>query len=361
MKKEFYIGVMSGTSLDGVDVALCSITKNSCVLVKSYEHKFPKKLKREILYAITNPVTLQTMGELHIKLGKLFAKAVNNLIKKYALERKKIKAIGLHGQTLWHHPHGKHPFSLQLGSPAVVAAKTNMDVVADFRSGDIANGGEGAPFAPAFHAFAFKHNKHAAIVNIGGMANITLLHPNTQGWDVGAGNVLLDYWAHKHLHAKYDKNGKFAGSGKIDTKLLKCLLADPYIKKQTPKSTGREYFNPQWLNKKIKNFTHLKACDVQATLTEFCAQTIADAIKGKGVNEIILCGGGAKNSYLRKRIEKCSACYVTTSDKYGIESDFLEAMAFAYFAYKRLKKEKIKLKTVTGAKHNTLLGAIYPA
>jgi len=358
--KKLYIGVMSGTSLDGVDVALCEITANSIKLLASYEHPFPKELKEEILELIKKPATLKQIGEMDVKLAELFSSTINLFLENNSISRNDITAIGLHGQTLWHEPNSVYPFSMQLGSGSVVAARCGIDTVTDFRNGDIANGGEGAPFAPAFHKELFtQKEKHVAVVNIGGMANISYLGKEFLGWDIGCGNVLMDTFIQKKQNRAYDKDGTFAKSGTLNLELLQNMLKDPYFMKEPPKSTGREYFNEIWLNTKLANFNPLKDADIQRTLLELTATTIANAANRLQADELILCGGGVKNSFLFERISNLSQCKVLKSSHYGVDSDFLEAMLFAWLAYKRVHKEKIDFTTVTKAKAASLLGALY--
>ncbi|WP_304545907.1 anhydro-N-acetylmuramic acid kinase [Sulfurimonas microaerophilic] len=352
-----YIGVMSGTSLDGIDIVLCEIDNSCCTLLHANEYPYHSALKQEVLQMIEEHTTLKKIGELDVKLGDMFASNINAFITQYQIDTNEVTAIGLHGQTLWHEPNSKHPFSMQLGSASVVAAKTNIDVVNDFRSKDVANGGQGAPFAPAFHQFVFDRlYKNIAVVNIGGMANITLLGDRYLGWDSGCGNVLLDHWIFTTQGKNYDQNGSFAKSGSVNAELLAKMLNDPYFAKKAPKSTGREYFNPTWLKKQRQDFQELSDADIQATLTELTAQTIVQDLKD--VEEIIICGGGAKNSYLCERIAQLSRIPVKTTNEYGIDSDFLEAMIFAWLAYKRINKETVQLKEITGAKKDSILGAL---
>ncbi|MBT5935873.1 anhydro-N-acetylmuramic acid kinase [Sulfurimonas sp.] len=355
-----YIGVMSGTSLDGVDVTLCEINENSCKLLHSHEFVFPKDLKNEVLNAISTSVTLQTLGTLDHKLGQLFADSINEFLKTYKINAKDINAIGLHGQTLWHEPQSETPFSMQLGDANIVASNTQIKTVADFRRMDMANGGQGAPFAPAFHQFLFSNLMgNVAVVNIGGMANITLLGKNLRGWDIGCGNVLLDMWITQTRDKAYDKDGDFARSGRINKELLNAMLQDAYFLKTPPKSTGREYFNDTWVANFLPLFVSIKDEDIQATLLELTARTIADSIKNSSIDTLILCGGGAKNSYLVERLGKLCDTNVKCSDDYGVSSDALESMAFAWLAYKRIQGEVVDLKSVTGASENSQLGAIY--
>jgi len=360
MNNELYIGVMSGTSLDGVDVVLCEINSVTCKLVASLEYPFEKDLKEEIFSILVGNTTLHQVGEIDVKLGLLFAKAVNELVRQNSINLLHVKAIGLHGQTLWHAPNSNYPFSMQLGNANVLSAKTGIQVVSDFRNMDIANGGQGAPFAPAFHRFFFGNaGLHVGVLNIGGMANITLFDEQLLGWDVGCGNVLLDMW---NLHVKgtgYDKDGAFAKSGKVHKALLESFLADEYFKKEPPKSTGREYFHRAWLDGHLASFSDLKAEDVQRTLLELVVQSVANDIRNRGIQQLIVCGGGAKNIFLMQRLKEVCKIDVTISDAFGISADFVEAMGFAWLAYMRVHNRAVHLKDVTGASKNSLLGGIY--
>ena len=355
-----FIGVMSGTSFDGIDIALCQIDSTSCKLIASEEYPFPTRLKEEILAMIEGVTSLKQVGEIDNKLGHLFADKLTQFLHAYKLKAHDINAIGLHGQTLWHAPDGEYPFTMQLGDANIVAAQTLIQTVADFRRMDIANGGQGAPFAPAFHEFLFSSlGESVAVVNIGGMANISLLGKNLRGWDSGCGNVLLDMWIGKTLGESYDKDGTFAKSGKVQEDLLQAMINDEYFKKLPPKSTGREYFNQTWLAKFLPIFNTIKEEDIQRTLLELTALSIAKDINAEKISKLIVCGGGSKNGFLMQRLGELCSCEVLLSDTLGVDSDFLEAMAFAWFAYKRLNKETVKLSHVTGAKIDSLLGAIY--
>ncbi|HFD14210.1 MAG TPA: anhydro-N-acetylmuramic acid kinase, partial [Epsilonproteobacteria bacterium] len=248
MKKEYYIGIMSGTSLDGVDVVFCDITPDTCTLIASLEYPMPRELKNDILSMIASKTTLEEVGQIDHRLGVLFTQAVGALLIRENIDASSITAIGSHGQTLWHEPSGEYPFSMQLGDPNILSAKTGIPVVADFRRKDVALGGQGAPFAPVFHEFIFKNiNASVSIVNIGGMANITVLGEKLIGYDTGCGNVLLDMWIQKHQNVTYDKDGAWAKSGEVDYTLLDAMMADEYFSQAYPKSTGREKFNIAWL------------------------------------------------------------------------------------------------------------------
>lgn len=356
-----FIGVMSGTSLDGVDIVLCEIDSSDCQLLLSSEYPFDKQLKSDILQIINETTTtIQEIGILNHRLGVLFGDAISSFMCENKIDAKSVRAIGLHGQTLWHQPDEPYPFSMQLGDANIVSAKTDVQVIADFRGMDIANGGQGAPFAPAFHQFIFKnHNKISAVLNIGGMANITLLDDEVKGFDSGCGNVLLDLWASIHISKSYDRDGEFAKSGEVHQELLVEMLHDEYFKKLPPKSTGREYFNQKWLAKYLMKFKSIKNEDIQRTLLELTAQTIADDVKKTKINQLIVCGGGAKNIFLMQRLEMLCGTEVVVSDELGVSGDFMEAMLFAWLAYKRVHRQKVALSGVTGAKKDSILGCIY--
>ncbi|MBD3789939.1 MAG: anhydro-N-acetylmuramic acid kinase [Campylobacterales bacterium] len=353
---EFYIGVMSGTSMDGIDVALCQIDKKECMLIDSQEYPFSQALKAHILQMISGQTTLEEVGEIDHVLGLEFAAAVNALIVKSGVAKEKIKAIGLHGQTLWHAPQGKYPMTIQLGDPNIITVLIGIPVVADFRRKDIALGGQGAPFAPAFHAFIFNNIKEGvAVVNIGGIANITVLGEKLIGYDTGPGNVLMDMWASEYLNRAYDENGTWARSGKVLYRLLDCMLEDDYFKRSYPKSTGREKFNRSWLDVYLSDGNY-KPEDIQRTLIELTALSIANEVLRFQRDVTVLCGGGAKNVFLVERIKVLIPNIEVVIAQNG---DMLEAMMMAWLAYKRIHNEHVDLKNVTGATRNAILGGIY--
>lgn len=357
---ELYIGVMSGTSLDGIDVALCEIDSSHCKLISADEYPFDGELKREILKVIPGTTTLKQIGTIDKKLGLAFAHAVNRFIREKELNAEDITAIGLHGQTLWHEPDAEFPFSMQLGDASTLVANTGIKVVNDFRNMDIANGGQGAPFAPAFHQEIFSDfEERVGVLNIGGMANITLLGDELQGWDTGCGNVLLDMWIQKSKGVPYDKDGAFAKSGEVNQDLLNAMLKDEYFTKFPPKSTGREYFNETWFANHLPIFNSIKDEDIQRTLLELTAKTVANDVTNSDIQLLIVCGGGTKNSFLMQRITELCEIKVMSSDKFGVSSEFMEAMAFAWLAYKRVHSEVVKLCSVTGASKDSMLGGIY--
>lgn len=360
---ELYIGVMSGTSLDGVDIALCVFDEYKKVKLQHFDSfPFDISLKADILKAINGCVTLKEIGNIDDKLGQMYAKYIKDFIKIHNVNPQDIKAVGLHGQTLWHEP--KSGFSMQLGNPNRVAYETGIAVVCDIRRMDMASGGQGAPFAPLFHKLMFDTPK-TAVVNIGGMANITILGDKLLGFDTGCGNVLIDSWCQKYFDTPYDEDGKMAKSGEIDKVLLEVMLDDEYFKQDYPKSTGREYFNLAWVEEKIAS---VDSClrrnddfskDVLRTLTELTATSIVNEAKKFDIESIILCGGGTKNSLLVERIGILFGKNVKLTSDYGVREDAIEAMMMSYFAYLRIRKQKAELKDVTGAKENLIAGGLY--
>ncbi|WP_295419069.1 anhydro-N-acetylmuramic acid kinase [Sulfurovum sp.] len=355
-KKELYIGVMSGTSLDGVDVVLCNIDADTCTLIYSLEYPISLELKTDILTRIEGKSSLGQIGQLDHRLALLFAQAVDALLIRENIDAKHIKAIGLHGQTLWHQPEGEHGFTMQLGDPNILTAKTGIPVVADFRRKDVALGGQGAPFAPAFHAFLFGGtDASVCVVNIGGMANITVLNEKLIGYDTGCGNVLMDMWIAEHQGISYDKDGEWARTGSLDYALLDAMMADEYFEQPYPKSTGREKFNKAWLQVYLSGKTHNPE-DVQRTLLELTAISITNEVLRFNRDVVLLCGGGAKNSFL---VERIKALIPNVEVATAQSADYIEAMTFAWLAYKRMHKEVVNLKDVTGASENAILGGLY--
>jgi len=366
MTKKYYIGIMSGTSLDGVDVVLCEIDAQRCTLLHSLEYPMPRELKNDILAMINGKTTLEEVGQIDHRLGLLFTQAVGVLLIRENIDATTVTAIGSHGQTLWHDPSGAYPFSMQLGDANIIAAKTGIPVVADFRGKDVALGGQGAPFAPAFHEFIFENiNASVSVVNIGGMANITVLPQSDNdrliGYDTGCGNVLLDIWIQKHQNVTYDKDGVWAKSGEVDYTLLDAMMADDYFSKPYPKSTGREKFNEAWLDEMLTRrgsavCSRVLEEDVQRTLVELTALSISNEVLKFNSDVALLCGGGAKNSFL---VERIKALMPNVEVAIAQNADYIEAMAFAWLAYKRMHKEVVNLKDVTGASTNAILGCVY--
>lgn len=366
---DYYIGLMSGTSMDAIDAALFLFHDDSVKLIDTHSIAFPETLKLQLVALLqNNNISLTLLGETDAMLGELFAEAVLGLLKKSSFSREKINAIGSHGQTIYHSPHGKYPFTLQIGDPNIIVAKTGITTVADFRRRDIAVGGQGAPLAPAFHAWLLpRDEKNQWVLNLGGIANITYLPANKNekiiGFDTGPANTLLDQWCEKHTGKIFDKDGQWARNGKIIPALLKKLLDDAYFKKPFPKSTGREYFNLAWLSEKMIGIS-AESVDIQATLTELTAKTIADAIIYNTTNTHILwlCGGGANNAFLIERLRSHLPYHaIYSTEKIGIHPQWIECAAFAWLAKQTLEKKPGNLESVTGADKKTILGGIYLA
>jgi anhydro-N-acetylmuramic acid kinase len=369
-KPAYYIGIMSGTSSDGIDVVLIN-THPQISLLATHSKSISTELQKEIhcLADPTQSCTLDQLGELDHKLGHAFADAVMELLHKTQTDPHQIAAIGSHGQTVRHRPSGKFPFTLQIGDPNIIAARTGITTVADFRRRDMATGGQGAPLVPGFHQAVFSSkNRDRAIVNIGGMANITWL-PQSQlesgviGFDTGPGNVLLDGWIHQHLQQRFDHNGNWAAQGKLNKSLLDLLLTEDFFQQPPPKSTGREMFNLCWLKKQMEKLDQLiSATDVQRTLLELTAKTIADSIQRLSADhkEIFVCGGGVFNQLLMQRLQDLlSPNNLASTAKLGIEPQWVEAMAFAWLAHQRMENQTGNICAVTGAKTASVLGAIY--
>lgn len=368
----FYVGLMSGTSLDAIDAALIRTDKKGQIgIISCLSSPFPEHIPAQLRRLISGKTeSLHELCTLDTELGEIYADVTLELIEKSSYKPQEITAIGCHGQTIRHNPEGRHPYSLQLGNPSVIAEKTNITTVADFRARDIAAGGQGAPLVPAFHSAVFSHQEqNRVIVNIGGIANITLLPASknkniTSGYDTGPGNCLLDAWSLSCRGLKYDGDGCWAESGKVDHDLLDALLADSYFSKSPPKSTGTEYFNLDWLEASYPSVTDINAENVQASLAELTAHTIALAIIREGYdnNEVYLCGGGVHNKDLYRRIQgHLSKAKLDTTENLGLDPDFVEATAFAWLARCTLEKQSGNLPAVTGARHPVILGGVFPA
>lgn len=370
MQSTLYIGVMSGTSLDGIDVALVDITTDNIILVTADCYPMPQQLKNDLLKLCQQPqCTLQKLGEIDHQLAVLYANCINDFIDNHNLDRSKIRAIGCHGQTIYHSPNGDFPFTMQIGDANIIAAKTNLTTVADFRRKDMAYGGQGAPLVPAFHQAIFSNpQQNRIILNIGGISNITVLSPQKLpiGFDTGPGNVLLDSWIMSQLNLPYDQDAQWAKTGKVNQPLLKHLLDDTYFQLPYPKSTGRELFNLSWLKQKLASIPTIAPQDVQATLVDLTVMATVEAIINQVslnqqlTNQLLVCGGGAKNPLIIERLAASLVNWsVTTTDQQGISSDYMEAMAFAWLAYCRINNLPSNIPTVTGASKTISLGIIY--
>ncbi len=368
---QLFIGVMSGTSLDGIDVALCDLQDEKCQVISTHFLPYPQTLKTQLLQLHTPSHHELELSHLTAnQLAILYADAVNALLLKQNLSANDVIAIGCHGQTIRHRP--ELGFTLQIGNAALLAELTNITVVSDFRNRDIAAGGQGAPLVPAFHQALFaSKNANRALINIGGIANITFLAKNAGdfnkakvlGFDSGPGNMLLDAWTKTHLGKDYDANGAWAATGELIEPLFAEMLSEPFFALAPPKSTGRDLFNDAWLNQflEAKNY---RAQDVAHTLVALTARTIHDALAQHcgELDAAYLCGGGAHNALLVQHLTALLGnTPLSTTAELGVDVDWVEAAAFAWLAKQTMHHLPSNLPAVTGAKGLRILGAIYSA
>ena len=365
---DYYIGLISGTSMDGIDAALVEFGERPFRLMATRNHPYPPELRAELAAEVrdSQSCTIDVLGKLDHWTGECFRDAVLDLLSESGISSDQVCAIGSHGQTLLHRPDGDRPFTLQIGNPNIIAKGTGIDCVADFRSADIALGGQGAPLVPPFHEWLLRSEAvDRCIVNVGGIANVTVLprhEGQLLGFDTGPGNTLLDAWARRHLDLAYDEAGKWAASGVRNDALLDRMLEDAYFGKAPPKSTGLEYFNEDWLASQGVN--DLEPSDVQASLCELTARTIALAINdcAAGTQEVLVCGGGVHNVELMRRLStRLPGVLVDSTAEYGLNPDWVEACAFAWLAMRTVEGLPGNAPGVTGASRPTVLGAIYPA
>ena len=355
------LGVMSGTSLDGIDIILIDQNNQSIKIIEFIHMPYNENIKRDFLSLHSGQNSdLEHSIQMSISHAKITANGIKKILRKHKLKAENVKCIGYHGQTIRHYP--KSGYSVQLGNANLLAELTNITVVSDFRNRDIVAGGQGAPLVPAFHnEFFSKKNKNRVIINIGGISNITYLPRNKKiiGFDCGPGNMLLDQWIKIQQNKNFDNHGGWAKSGKLVDDLLHNFKKDLFFKKKPPKSTGRELFNIDWLNK-FDIMSH-PAKDVQRTILELTVVTINDAIKKfcPGVDEIYICGGGCKNKFLIDRLEGITGLNINTTDKLNVPSQQVEAAAFAWLAKKCIQKQFNNSPTVTGSQGPRILGAIH--
>ncbi|PUE12965.1 anhydro-N-acetylmuramic acid kinase [Limnohabitans sp. T6-20] len=375
---EHFIGLMSGTSLDGADGVLASIDARGHIQVKA--HAF-------VAFDASFKATLMALNqsgpdELHLsalagnQIARHYAEVVHDLLQQSRMSAQGITAIGAHGQTVRHRPlafdgdaakqQAAVGYTLQLNNPSLLAELTGMDVVADFRNRDLAAGGQGAPLVPAFHQGVFAQpDACVAVLNIGGISNISVLRPGTvvTGWDCGPGNALMDFWCATHTGQPFDRNGDWAATGQVNATLLAALLTEPFLQDAPPKSTGRDLFNPAWLARHVQSRADLSAVDVQATLTEYTALACAHDVQrhASDASSLLVCGGGALNGHLMARLaHHLPPLQVISSEARGLPPLQVEAAAFAWLAFKTMRRETASLPSVTGARGARVLGAIYP-
>lgn len=367
-RESIFVGAMSGTSMDGLDLAAVTFPENhKPVLHYSRNSPYPSDLKKSLLsMALDSNAILSDMCELDTRLGQFYATEIDRFISEFSIPKSAITAIGSHGQTLRHRVQGPHPYTLQIGDPNIIAAHTGVTVVADFRRRDVALGGQGAPLAPAFHQQIFRSDScNRAIINIGGIANITSLYSDPTlpvlGFDTGPGNTLMDYVCREFLNTGYDDRGKIAASGHIHHSLLQTILQqEPYFQSPLPKSTGTDYFSPAWLER--SGLVDLSTTDQLATLADLTAISITQGIHAlpMTIDECYVCGGGAHNVFLLDRLAHHLAdTNVSSTGNLGIDPDWVEAIAFAWLAKQTLNHQPGNLPSVTNAQKFTILGAVY--
>lgn len=394
---DLYLGLISGTSIDGIDTAIIDTSQQKPQLIASYCHPIPSTLKEQIA-ALCNPTTsaltadpIDLLGEVDITLGQLFAEAAIELLKQAGIHSSTINAIGSHGQTVRHRPptttsaqathtnrssmpqnakgftlQNTNGFTLQIADPNTIAELTGIKTVADFRRRDMATGGQGAPLAPAFHQAISPDEQASVFLNLGGIANLTLLDQGklVSAYDTGPANGLMDAFIHKTLQKPYDDCGQWAASGTPSDELLSSMLTDPYFALQSPKSTGREYFNLDWVEQHIQKETELSNNDIQATLLRLTTSSISAEINKLAVRPHVIygCGGGVQNTALINDLQKqLPDIRITSTKELGIPPDWIEACTFAWLAKKTIGREALELSSITGATHPSVLGAIYPA
>ena len=376
MSSRLFIGLMSGTSLDGVDGALCQIDTQGKMQVLAHAFTPFDAGFRDALMALnqSGPDELHRSALAGNTIARHYAQVVSDLLAHSGQSPEAITALGAHGQTVRHRPlefdeteqHAAVGYTIQLINPALLAELSGIDVVADFRSRDLAAGGQGAPLVPAFHAGVFgRPGQCVASMNIGGISNISVLHANgtVQGWDCGPGNALMDFWCQLHTGQAFDRDGTWASTGTVHTDLLHSLLSEDFLSRTPPKSTGRDLFNPAWLEQHLSTFSELPAVDVQATLTEFTALACAMdvSLHATEARTLIVCGGGALNGHLMRRLSAhLPDVDVVNSEQRGLPPLQVEAAAFAWLAFKALRRETASLQSVTGARGARVLGALYP-
>ncbi|AHE97340.1 anhydro-N-acetylmuramic acid kinase [Thioalkalivibrio paradoxus] len=367
---QLYLGLISGTSRDGVEAALAAAQGPLGWQVCAHRHHpYPDTVASELSrLTLAARAGYREIGELDARIGEVFADAAIALLREASVRPEQVRAIGSHGQTLYHAPRGNPPFTWQIGDPFRIAERTGIDTVALFRQRDIAAGGEGAPLACGLHAACFSHQSRArAVVNIGGISNITWLRPGQPvlGYDCGPGNTLLDAWIREHRGLPFDSGGRWAAEGRIHPELLKALREDPFFTAPAPKTTGPEYFSPDWLAARLPQFDPLAPAEVQATLTALTASAIADAVHagcppGRAC-EVLICGGGVRNTTLVRQLERrLGDIPVSETGALGLPADQVEAAAFAWLARQTIDARAGNLPEVTGASGPRILGCVIP-
>lgn len=365
MRDELFIGILSGTSRDGVDAALVNFNRDSMDILHARGTPYPTAIRLTLdqLLETGEPPTEAVASLLDDNLGRFFARIAQNLVREAGMEMRDIRAIGSHGQNVWHQPGGANPISLQLGKGQLIAKNTSTTVVSNFRNADLDAGGQGAPLAPLLHRRLFRSEaEDRAVLNVGGIANLTVLPSggDVTGFDCGPGNCLMDVWTRAHLHKDYDDGGHWARKGILDTRLLERLLDDPYFHRPAPKSTGLEHFNMSWLEKALAGEI-IHPVDVQTTLAELTAVNVTNSLEGILLpRRLLVCGGGVHNAYLMRRLAALLPDSVVESTaRFGADPDWVEALLFAWLARERLNQHAQDTRLITGADRPVLLGDIH--
>ncbi|MEM1411136.1 MAG: anhydro-N-acetylmuramic acid kinase [Pseudomonadota bacterium] len=366
MTPALYIGLISGTSRDGLDAALVDLSQEHPRLLKAACTPYPESLRAELDHLLDlgrRPQTAECMG-LDMALGGFFADACQGLLDDAGQSASAVMAIGSHGQTVWHEPNGPDPVSLQIGNAEVLSRQTGLTVVSDFRSADLALGGQGAPLAPLLHRGLFGRLAPCAVLNLGGIANLTLLEPDgaVSGFDTGPANCLLDSWCLSRRGEPFDDDGAWAASGQVLTELLEQWLEDPYFALPTPKSTGLEHFNRSWLAQRLQGDEAPE--DVQRTLMALTVESVAQALERHATlaGPVLVCGGGVHNGFLMRELAaRLPDRTVESTQAHGIDPDWVEAVLFAWLAQQRLADQLQDTAPITGARAPALLGRVTPA
>jgi anhydro-N-acetylmuramic acid kinase len=363
---DYFIGLMSGTSMDGIDAVLVRFGDPGVEILAQHTEAYPETLRFALQKAAATPADepIDQLGSLDRQVGEYFRNAALALLDSGGVPALEVTAIGSHGQTVRHQPDGRRPYSLQIGNPDIIATGTGITTVADFRSADIAAGGQGAPLVPPFHDWLFgSPGESRVILNIGGIANVTILTPDERpviGFDTGPGNTLMDRWIHRHRGKSFDEDGTWAASGDVVDALLERLLSFGYFRLDPPKSTGLEDFNLDWLDS--YDVGAYEPADVQATLAELTARSVALHVQRHAgeANRVFVCGGGARNKHLMQRLAaNLPGARVDTTLAVGLDPDWVEAVAFAWLAMRTIHNEPGNLPSVTGASRKVVLGTIH--
>ncbi|MDH5231792.1 MAG: anhydro-N-acetylmuramic acid kinase [Gammaproteobacteria bacterium] len=364
--EDYYIGLMSGTSIDAIDACLIQTSNDSIRTIASYSLPFDTKLRDQLNdLCVPGDNEIERIADIENPLTDAYAQAVQQLLNKVSISSDQIRAIGCHGQTIRHRP--EKSYTLQLVNPSRLAINSGIATISDFRRADMAVGGQGAPLVPLFHQYLFADpNQIRVILNLGGIANITALAPNKppRGWDTGPANGLMNQWIKEHQSLAYDANGDWAAGGQVDSLLLDALLDDDYFKLAPPKSTGREYFNLAWLNERFQHTSgKIDPQNIQTSLCELSAQTIAEQIKQHVSNAqaLIVCGGGVHNQFLMQRIKThLPSVNIKSAAEYAVDPDFVEAACFAWLAKQHVQQHALDMRFITGQQQPVILGGYYP-